>query len=163
MKLRNLLIAAMLSLASIANAQTIRSIRPSVDSILNPAIPLIGQYPSIPIYFKWMVELAACEGLKLPPLKDFEAFSFYEVNATAFQINNDTTQDYLATTVVGEKVMFISIGYIMNRGEMMHEFLHILLYYNFPDGRYTGQDSVTGTKKNHPDQYFKKCGVNDNY
>lgn len=164
MKLRSLLIAIMLALAStITNAQTIQSIRPSIDSMISPAAPFIGKYPALPIYFHWIVQLAICEKLKLPPAKDFASIEFYEVNTTAFQINQDTTMDYLALTVAAENVMFISVAHVLNRGSMLHEFLHFLLYYNFPDHRYTGPDSLTGTLKNHPAIYFKHCGVNDNY
>lgn len=159
--LTSLLLGLLLSTS--AQAQIIKSIQPSIDSLISPVEPFIKQYTIVPIYYPWMMQLAGCEKLRLPPLADFQAFKFYLVNTTAFQVNNDATLNYIAVTVSSEKIMYISIAHVYNRGTIFHELLHILLYYNFPDGRYTGTGSSKNESRNHPKKYFDRCGVNDKY
>lgn len=160
--LSSLLLGLML-MCSNAYGQNIKSIQPTLDSIISPDAPFLSKYSVIPIYYAWMIQLATCEKLSLPPITDFKAFRFIAVNATAFHVNNDTSADYLAITVAKEKIIYFSIAHVLNRALVFHEFLHILLYYNFPDGRYTGVDPVIGTMKNHPPKYFLHCGVDNNY
>jgi len=156
-----------MSLASSVNAQQPDSARPAVWSIrtqdsvgLNPAAPMVGEYPALPVYFKWMKELAECEGLTLPPIEVFAKTRFFEVNASDFQINADRVESFFAVTVPqddGSGIMYISIAHYLDVQIVKHEFLHILLYYNFPDGRYTHDRA-----KQHPTDYYGQCEVKPN-
>lgn len=124
---------------------------------IDPFAPMVGSYTAPPIYFRWMKELAACENLKLPPIEVFKQSEYFEVNANDFQINLDTTAAYYAVTVpdsTGKGVMYFSVGHVFDVRVVIHEFLHILLYFNFPDGRYTHDRD-----KQHPQDYFGSCGV----
>lgn len=148
-----------MSLAGSADAQ-LRAIR-TVDSVgLNPALPMVLQYSALPVYYKWMKELAECEGLKLPPIENFSKTRYFEVNATDFQINEERDAAFFAVTLPdtdGSADMYISLAHYLDVYIVKHEFLHIVLYYNFPDGRYTHNRS-----KQHPAEFFGKCGVKPN-
>lgn len=142
--------------ATDASAQ-IWSIRTQDSVGINPAVPMVGRYEPPPIYVRWMTELAVCENLKLPPLDVFKQSEYTEVNADDFVVNDDQSVAYYAVTIPdsnGKGNMFVSIGHVFDIRIMTHEFLHILLYYNFPDGRYTHDG-----KTQHPQKYFGTCGV----
>lgn len=121
---------------------------------------MVSEYAALPIYYTWMKELAACEGLKLPPIEQFAKTRYIQVNADDFQINADHSVAYYAVTVpdsTGTGIMYISLAHYIDSRIVKHEDLHILLYYNFPDGRYTHDPA-----KQHPSAYFGKCDVKPN-
>jgi hypothetical protein len=144
-----------MSLAIPAKAQ-ITSIR-TVGSVgINPAVPMVGSYPILPVYYRWMKELAECENLPLPPIEDFSKIKFFEVNASDFQYNDVKDNAFFAVTDAANLVMFVSIAHVFDVWIMKHEFLHVLLYYAFPDHRYNKENTE------HPELYFGKCGVKPN-
>lgn len=143
-----------------AQSPAIYKIRTASPVVLNPAVPMVSQYPALPVYIQWMKELAECEGLALPPIEEFLKTQYFQVNASDFQINDDRANTYYAVTVPdpkGSGVMYISIGHYLDSRIVKHEDLHILLLFNFPDARYTHDPA-----KQHPVEYFGQCDVKPN-
>jgi hypothetical protein len=113
------------------------------------------QYGIPPVYYQWMVELASCEHLALPPVEDFQQMKFFLIVDTHFKtvMADGDTLDVLAVTNAPKHVIVSSSPFILDPYIMKHEFLHYVLFYNFPDGRYNNG------KNDHPTEYFGKCEV----
>lgn len=133
-----------------AQQSAVWGIRTQDSVVIDPAYPMVAQYPTPPIYTKWLHEVEQCANVSMPDsvLQDIR---FVEVNAPDFKINNETGQDKpsLAVSVVNEGLTFISVGHMYNWRTVSHELLHYALYYMFGE-KYRG---------NHPPKYFDKCGL----
>jgi len=104
------------------------------------------------IYGRWLVEIAACEGLPLPTPEQLAEVEFWEVNAGEFKINADDPIPALAVSDPSGGRMYVSIAHIWDELTIKHEFVHFLLRWKF------GQAYQGG----HPTEYFGRCELDLN-
>lgn len=120
------------------------------DSVgIDEAIPMIGQYQPPRIYAKWLAEIVACEGLPFPTREQLEGLTFWEVNASDFQVNDDTRHTAVGVSDPPAGRMYVSIAFIWSEETIKHEFLHFLLRWTFGMAYQGG----------HPLEYYAKCGM----
>jgi hypothetical protein len=141
------LLVTSLAQAQVDTTKSIWTIR-TIDSVgLNELMPMISQYYPPKIYAKWLIDIATCEGLPLPSIDQISKLTFWEVNAESFQINADTTMVLLGVVDGSNNRVYIAYPQIWDKETISHEFLHMLLRWNFGE-KYRNQ---------HPLEYFGKC------
>lgn len=121
---------------------------------LNPAAPMVMEYPRPPIYDIWFKRIVQCEGLFMPPQEEIDKFHYFMVNQEKFNFPGALGY-YDAITNSREHIMIIDLPSVWDYNVIGHEFLHFVLWYNFgPLYSSPGHD--------HPDKYFGHCGIRPN-
>lgn len=127
-------------------------------------LPMVSEYLPPADYDRWWHEIAACEGLSLPPR--YVRVRFFQVNAVHFY-NRD--QPYVSRDPLTGKALkgwsigqsYLTLGIVFfalpHKDEELvvkHELLHFLLYWAaVPAGENGG----------HPKPYFQRCGMTSFY
>lgn len=112
------------------------------------SISWIGAYDQPAIYEQWWHEIADCEGLPLP--SEHTRVQFYSVNADLFLPAGyrDNGVQFLGMTYPDLLEIYVGTRYVLRKGLVTHETLHIILAYN---GKRLGAE--------HPPDFFEVCGL----
>lgn len=153
------LLVALLLLAPVASGAQLHTFRVprSVAMVDSTAAPT-ARYVHDEIYERWWREIAACEGLALPPAHAFVRWFyinalFFADSAVALEeehAGRDVTW-LAAGSYLFEMQTFVALPYLYDEEVIKHEMLHWLLMWS--------GIAVDG----HPVPYYGRCGVYAKY
>jgi hypothetical protein len=110
--------------------------------------PILLEYPAPPMYEDWWKEIAACEGLPLPP--EHVQVQFVALSAREFFPLDDPGWA-IGYAHVWSGQLYLAFPYIGDKTIVMHEMLHFLLWWS--EGRLGHSEERYGKKD------IGKCGV----
>lgn len=120
----------------------------------NPGIPMLSEYSRPPIYDRWFKQIAACEGLPLPPQSEIDKITYVVVNSDRFS-SDSTGVLYDAVMLNRKYLMIVRLPSVWDYDVIAHEFLHFILWYQYGT-KYEVSPNI------HPSQYFSRCNIRPN-
>lgn len=127
--------------------------------MVSPMFARVSEYyPDPAVYEQWWREIAACQGLPLPP--QHVLIAWVQVNAIHFVDADRDQPDSLGRYhwVIGKSylelgIIMIAMPYLYTEEAIKHEMTHFLIYWS---GEWTTSD--------HPRLHFDgRCGVYETY
>lgn len=120
---------------------------PSVTARVDSTMPVESEYTAPAIYYVWVAEVAACEGLPFP-LDKFRKVQWFQVNADVFSIPKIGVVYGASFATAYNGQVFVVNRYMWNRELVRHEAMHLLLYW-----------AGVPNWDEHDPQYYTHCGL----
>lgn len=116
----------------------------------NDSLPPMAEYSQPFFYEGWWKEIGACEHV-IVPLELTRAVRFIYVNAKYMVVDGD--RGVLGYADAPNRTIYIVLPLIYDKSVLMHEFLHVLDYWN----------GIDEGRTYHPPERFNACGIHTFY